>query len=74
MAEVHFPHLNINLLLQQTCRGRFAHADFASSLLCMFYALCVIALSVMSCGCKYVPDFILQTHMAINEHTHRCAH
>lgn len=33
---------------------------------------CVIALSVMSCGCKYVPHFILQTHKVIKEHAHRC--
>lgn len=30
--------------------------------------------SVMSCGCKYAPEFIFPTRIAVNGHTHRCPH
>lgn len=39
--------------------------------LCMFYVLRMILLLVMPRGCKYAPDFILQTCIPINENTHR---
>lgn len=48
-----------------------AHSVFSVCFEPCVWFLCV---SVMSRGCKYVPDFILQTHIPINEHTHRCPH
>lgn len=57
--------LKIRTLFGETC---------SHCVSCMFYAPCVISPSVMSRGCKYAPDFILQTRIPINEHTHRCPH
>lgn len=52
--------------------GQAGQAEFTLHVLRMFYDLCVISLSAVSCGCQYAPHFILQTRTLINEHTHRC--
>lgn len=47
---------------------RFSH-ETTVYVHCMFCALSMVYLSLLSCRCKYALDFILQTLKPINEHT-----